>query len=84
MKQYSIVLCVLLCSNLAFAQMDISQPFGGSTIEYSMRSVNSIDTYSTGSRYSSQVFEVGASTPMASSSIRKAPPGGGGTSTYDP
>lgn len=48
-----------------------------------MQSVNNSAYLSTGSDYSSNVYDVGQSAP-ARAGVRKAPPGGGGASGYDP
>lgn len=48
-----------------------------------MQSVNNSAYLSTGSNYSSNVYDVGQSAP-ARAGVRKAPPGGGGASGYDP
>ena len=48
-----------------------------------MQSVNNSAYLSTGSNYSSNVYDVGQSAP-ARAGVRKAPPGGGGASDYDP
>ena len=48
-----------------------------------MQSVNNSAYLSTGSDYSSNVYDVGQSAP-ARAGVRKAPPGGGGASDYDP
>lgn len=50
----------------------------------SMQSVNSSAYMSSGSTYTSEIYTVGASAPSAAAGPRKAPPGGGGTSDYDP
>lgn len=50
----------------------------------SMQSVNSSAYMSSGSTYTSEIYTVGASAPSAAAGLRKAPPGGGGTSDYDP
>ena len=48
-----------------------------------MQSVNNSAYLSTGSNYSSNVYDVGQPAP-ARAGVRKAPPGGGGESSYDP
>ena len=52
----------------------------------SIQSVNSISYMSSGSAYSSAVYDVGSYSPMqnTASGPRKAPPGTGGESGYDP
>jgi hypothetical protein len=52
-----------------------------------MQSVNTSGYMVSGSMYSPNVYEVGSTSPTSSSpgsSIRKAPPGTGGESDYDP
>jgi hypothetical protein len=52
-----------------------------------MQSVNTSGYMVSGSMYSSNVYEVGSTSPTSSSPgspIRKAPPGTGGESDYDP
>lgn len=51
-----------------------------------MQSVNNASYMSSGSSYTSTVYEVGSYSPSAAPerAIRKAPPGTGGESTYDP
>ena len=52
-----------------------------------MQSVNTSGYMVSGSMYSSNVYEVGSASPISSSPgspIRKAPPGTGGESKYDP
>jgi hypothetical protein len=52
-----------------------------------MQSVNTSGYMVSGSMYSSAVYEVGSSSPTSpppGSPIRKAPPGTGGESNYDP
>jgi len=48
-----------------------------------MQSVNNAGYMSAGSSYSSAIYEVGSSAPAAAP-VRKAPPGHGGESGYDP
>lgn len=51
----------------------------------SMQSVNSSAYMSSGSKYTPEVYPVGASAPSAAAGPRKTPPGGGGgASGYDP
>ena len=51
-----------------------------------MQSVNNIDYMTVGSSYSSEVYPVGSYSPSLAPAVgpRKAPPGTGGESTYDP
>ena len=51
-----------------------------------MQSVNNASYFSAGSTYSSSVYEVGSDSPSSAPGrgVRKAPPGTGGESGYDP
>ncbi len=51
-----------------------------------MQSVNNTDFMTVGSSYSSDVYAVGSYSPSSAPAVgpRKAPPGTGGESTYDP
>lgn len=86
MKKLSILISMLLVSTLTFAQIAVSYPNARAQMEVVMLSVNQSNICTTGSRYSSQVYEVGATSPVASSPIRKAPPseGIGEETDYDP
>ncbi len=90
------ILCVVVCAQVSYADTFrrteyLANPDCGSfsTAPY-IRSVNSASFLSTGSSYSSEVFEVGSSDLSSDSEsgtgrgIRKAPPGTGGVSDYDP
>ena len=86
MKKLSILLSMLIAGTFAFARIAVTEPKDNAQVEIVMQSVNQSDAYTTGSRYSSQVHEVGATSPVASSPIRKAPPseGIGQETNYDP
>ena len=62
-------------------------PIGLTTVPaVSMQSVNNTSYLSSGSTYSSEVYEVGSCSPSHAPAAgpRKAPPGTGGESGYDP
>ena len=86
MKKFSTLISMLLVSTLTFATIAVSESNARVQMDVAMLSVNQSNVCTTGSRYSSQVHEVGATSPVASSPIRKAPPGDGiGQETdYDP
>ena len=49
-----------------------------------MPSVNDAEYMTSGSAYSSSVYDVGSAGPAAAPAVRKAPPSTGGVSDYDP
>lgn len=49
-----------------------------------MPSVNDAEYMTSGSAYSSSVYDVGSSGPAAAPAVRKAPPTTSSTTTYDP
>ena len=78
------IIAILICSigisayAIDYTAMQISTPAA------TMQSVNSSAYMSSGSKYTPEVYPVGASAPSAAAGPRKAPPGGGGESGYDP
>lgn len=78
-----IILIGSLCARLHAAD---NAPFAAvnSVPSATMQSVNSSAYMSSGSTFTSTVYSVGASAPSPTASPRKAPPGGGGESGYDP
>lgn len=78
------IIAILICSigisayAIDYTAMQMTTPVA------SMQSVNSSAYMSSGSTYTPEVYTVGASAPSAAAGPRKAPPGGGGTSGYDP
>lgn len=80
----SIFLCAIGISVYAVEYAPFASDLPSSTV---MQSVNNSGYMTSGSTYRSTVYEIGSPTPSAPSSgrsIRKAPPGTGGESTYDP
>lgn len=80
-KIFAILICSIGISAYAidYTAMQISTPAA------TMQSVNSSAYMSSGSKYTPEVYPVGASAPSAAAGPRKAPPGGGGgASGYDP
>lgn len=79
-KIFAILICSIGISANAidYTAMQISTPAA------TMQSVNSSAYMSSGSTYTPTVYTVGASSPSAAAGPRKAPPGGGGASGYDP
>ena len=78
------ILIYSLAINLfAAAQTPFAAPTNAPLAE--MQSVNNSSFMSSGSTYSSDIYEIDASAPSSNSrSVRKAPPGTGGGSGYDP
>lgn len=78
------ILIYSLAINLfAAAQTPFAAPTNAPLAE--MQSVNNVSFMSSGSTYSSDIYEIDASAPSSNSrSVRKAPPGTGGESGYDP
>lgn len=84
MKRMITILIYSLAINLfAAAQTPFAAPTNAPLAE--MQSVNNVSFMSSGSTYSSDIYEIDASAPSSNSrSVRKAPPGTGGESGYDP
>lgn len=85
MKQLLVILfCSIGISVYAVEYMPMQSAMPSAT----MQSVNNTGVMSSGSAYTSAVYAVGASgvssAPSPAAGPRKAPPGGGGESDYDP
>ena len=83
-KMLAIFLCAIGISVYAVEYAPFASDLPPSA---AMQSVNNSGYMTSGSTYRSAVYEIGSSTPSAPSSgrsIRKAPPGTGGESGYDP
>lgn len=70
-----ILLIGLICFSISLFAADYTSAATAQLPEASMQSVNSASYLSSGSTYSSNVYEVGAGAPSRTSA-RKAPPGG--------
>lgn len=79
------ILSILLCAMGLTAYAADYTPFAATTPSAAMQSVNA-GYLSSGSSYSSLVYEVGSYSPSAAPAAgpRKAPPPTGGESGYDP
>ncbi|MBR4432347.1 MAG: hypothetical protein IKS76_03985 [Paludibacteraceae bacterium] len=81
------LLCILFCSwGLAVYAADYTACESLKPPTIAIQSVNNTEYMTTGSTYSSEVYDVGSNSPTTrSSSVRKAGgPGGGDNSGYDP
>ncbi len=84
MKRMITILICSLAINL-FAADFIPFVASASAPLAEMQSVNNVSFMSSGSTYSSDIYEIDTSAPSSNSrSVRKAPPGTGGESGYDP
>jgi len=81
---FTIIMTALCLSLYAVEYAPLAPPF--QEPQNPMQSVNNTSFMTSGSTYSSTVYAVGASSPMKSrpGATRKALPGTGGESTYDP
>ena len=81
------ILSIFLCTiGISVYAVDYA-PFASSLPpSAAMQSVNNTDFMTVGSSYSSDVYAVGSYSPSHAPAVgpRKAPPGTGGESTYDP
>ena len=81
------ILSIFLCAiGISVYAVDYA-PFASSLPpSAAMQSVNNTDFMTVGSSYSSDVYAVGSYSPSHAPAVgpRKAPPGTGGESTYDP
>ena len=81
------MLAIFLCAiGISVYAVDYA-PFASSVPpSAAMQSVNNTDYMTVGSSYSSDVYAVGSYSPSHAPAVgpRKAPPGTGGESTYDP
>lgn len=81
------ILSIFLCAiGISVYAVDYA-PFASSVPpSAAMQSVNNTDYMTVGSSYSSDVYAVGSYSPSHAPAVgpRKAPPGTGGESTYDP
>lgn len=81
------ILSIFLCTiGISVYAVDYA-PFASSLPpSAAMQSVNNTDFMTVGSSYSSDVYAVGSYSPSHAPAVgpRKAPPGGGGESGYDP
>ena len=80
------LLFICICAmGLSVYAVDYS-PMASSLPSQTMQSVNNTSYMSSGSTYTSAVYEVGSYSPSAApvGGPKKAPPGTGGESTYDP
>ena len=81
------ILSIFLCTiGISVYAVDYA-PFAASVPpSAAMQSVNNTDYMTVGSSYSSDVYAVGSYSPSHAPAVgpRKAPPGTGGESTYDP
>ena len=81
------ILSIFLCTiGISVYAVDYA-PFASSLPpSAAMQSVNNTDYMTVGSSYSSDVYAVGSYSPSHAPAVgpRKAPPGTGGESTYDP
>ena len=82
-KMLAIFLCAIGISVYAVEYAPFASDLPTSA---AMQSVNNTDYMTVGSSYSSDVYAVGAYSPSHAPAVgpRKAPPGTGGESTYDP
>ena len=82
------LLAILVCTiGIAVYASDYTPFAADMQPSMTMQSVNTSGYMVSGSMYSSNVYEVGSTSPTSSSPgspIRKAPPGTGGESDYDP
>lgn len=82
------LLAILVCTiGIAVYASDYTPFAADMQPSMTMQSVNTSGYMVSGSIYSPNVYEVGSTSPTSSSSgspIRKAPPGTGGESDYDP
>ncbi len=82
-KMLAIFLCAIGISVYAVEYAPFASDLPPSA---AMQSVNNTDYMTVGSSYSSEVYAVGSYSPSHAPAVgpRKAPPGTGGESTYDP
>ena len=82
-RMITILICSLAINLFAVNFIPFVEPANVPLAE--MQSVNNASFMSSGSTYSSDIYEIDASAPSSNSrSVRKAPPGTGGESGYDP